>query len=175
LPEEKVALAQWLVDDRWDNYTNPEIAYEYALTWIDRGGFQGEDRRTYWITIDDHTRVGLIQLYDLLDPTAMFDIRINTIYRGRGIGRQAVKWLTDLAFSRFGTIARLEAHTRQDNLAMRKILLVCGFVKEAHYRGGWQAGAGPIESVDTVGYAILRYDWMHHTTTPVDWDDLRPV
>lgn len=168
---DKETLAQWLSSDEWDNFTNPRISFENAVGWIERGGLHGDDKRTFWIEVELRNKVGLIQLYDLLDSTAMFDIRINTSHRGLGIGRKALSWLTNFAFENYPEITRLEANTRQDNVAMRKVLQSCGYVKEAHYRAGWNTGESPLDWVDSVAYAILRYDWANHTNTPVPWDD----
>lgn len=168
---DKETLARWLSSDVWDNFTSPTISLETAVGWIERGGLHGDDKKTFWIEVECQRKVGLIQLYDLLDSTAMFDIRINTSYRGARIGRKALNWLTHFAFENYPGISRLEANTRQDNVAMRKLLLACGYVKEAHYRAGWKSGDNPLDWVDSVAYAILRYDWANHTTTPVSWDD----
>ncbi|KYP79816.1 GNAT family N-acetyltransferase [Ferroacidibacillus organovorans] len=168
---EKETLAQWLSSDEWDNFSNSSISFEKAVGWIERGGLHGDDKKTFWIEVGSQSKVGLIQLYDLLDSTAMFDIRINTSHRGVGIGRKAVSWLTNFAFENYTEITRLEANTRQDNVAMRKVLLSCGYVKEAHYRAGWKTGESPLDWVDSVAYAILRYDWANCTTTSVFWDD----
>ncbi|WAH35989.1 GNAT family N-acetyltransferase [Alicyclobacillus dauci] len=169
--DEKQTLAQWLSSDVWNNFTNPEISIEGAVRWIELGGLHGDNKKTFWIEIDSQKKVGLIQLYDFLDSTSMFDIRINTSHRGMRIGRKAVSWLTNFAFENYSGISRIEANTRQDNVAMRKVLKSCGYVKEAHYRAGWETGDSPSDWVDAVAYAILRYDWANHTTTPVHWDD----
>ena len=65
---------------------------------------------------------------------------------------------------------RLEGHTRQDNLAMRKTFERAGFVKEAHLRNAWFS---PKENsyYDAVTYGITREDFMTGTTTPVVWED----
>ena len=69
-------------------------------------------------------------------------------------------------------ISRFEGQTREDNIAMRKVMLRAGFVKEAHYREGWPVeGAAPQASV---AYAILRRDWGSGTTTSFVWEDLEP-
>jgi len=64
---------------------------------------------------------------------------------------------------------RIEGTTRQDNRAMRRLFLRCGYAKEAHYRDAWPAQDGTIH--DAVGYAILRRDWSAGTVTPPQWDD----
>jgi RimJ/RimL family protein N-acetyltransferase len=89
-----------------------------ALQWIKNSKFHGEDKKKFWILLESVGKVGLIQLYDLFDSTPMFDLRIRTEYRRMGIGRQALVWLTRYVFSNFPNAHRIEAHTRQDNIAM---------------------------------------------------------
>ncbi|AZI57187.1 hypothetical protein EH165_02460 [Nakamurella antarctica] len=53
---------------------------------------------------------------------------------------------------------------------MRRTLLRCRCVKEAHYRASWPAQDGS-KIYDAVGYAILKEDWRQGTVTPVAWND----
>jgi RimJ/RimL family protein N-acetyltransferase len=73
-----------------------------------------------------------------------------------------VRALTAHVFGAHPHVTRVEAQTRDDNRAMRRVLVRAGFVKEAHYRDGPRA---------SVGYAILRRDHETGTTTPVPDDD----
>ena len=100
----------------------------------------------------------------------MFDLRIRARYRRRGLGVQAVRWLTGYLFAEFPDIRRIEANTRKDNIAMRRTLLSCGYVKEAHYRDAWPSFENATV-YDGVGYAMLRRDWDSGTTTLPEWDD----
>ena len=78
--------------------------------------------------------------------------------------------LASLVFAGYPKAYRFEGVTRADNIAMRRTFDRSGFVKEAHYRDGWPIpGSEPMASV---GYAILRRDWVSGTTTPVEWSDL---
>lgn len=100
----------------------------------------------------------------------VFDLRLAEEFRGRGLGVPILRELTALVFSRFPMINRFEGQTREDNIAMRKVMLRAGFVKEAHYRDGW-----PVEDAApkaSVAYAILRRDWQNGTTTTFVWEDL---
>lgn len=74
-------------------------------------------------------------------------------------------------FDAYPRITRVEAQTRDDNIAMRRVLLHNGFVKEAHYRRTWpMAGGSPR---DSVAYGLLRSDFETGRTTPLVWDDLQ--
>lgn len=67
-------------------------------------------------------------------------------------------------------VNRFEGQTREDNIAMRKTFVRCGWLKEAHYREGWPVDEGsPLASI---AYGILRRDWETGQTTLFDWDDL---
>ena len=77
------------------------------------------------------------RMWDLADETPMSDLRIREAYRGIGIGGQAVAWLTGYLFTPMANVTRIEATTRQDNLAVRAALRRNGYAKEAHYRDAW--------------------------------------
>jgi RimJ/RimL family protein N-acetyltransferase len=136
--------------------------------WIADGAFAGTDARTFWVC-DGEDRLGLVRLYELSDPTPLLDVRIAARARGRGVGTQAVRLITDHAFSTIPTLRRIEAQTREDNVAMRRVLVKCGYVKEAHYREVWPVGDGTY--LASVGYGVLRRDWADGTRTAVPWAD----
>ncbi len=57
------------------------------------GYYDSASARACWILAGDE-RVGLIRHFDLGDPTPIFDLRIRAADRARGIGGQALGWLT---------------------------------------------------------------------------------
>ena len=65
-------------------------------------------------------------------------------------------WLTTYLFEELPAVARIEATTREDNRAMRRVLRRCGYVQESRYRRAWPVAGGA--ALDAVGYAILRSD-----------------
>jgi RimJ/RimL family protein N-acetyltransferase len=131
------------------------------------GQFDRPGTEAVWLTVEGEPR-GLVRLFDLEDPSAMFDIRVAMPWRGRGLGAFGVEWLTEHVFAT-RSCDRIEATTRQDNAAMRSVLTRCGYVKEAHYRRAWPSAEGAV--LDSVGYAVLRGDWMSGSVTPVEWDE----
>ncbi len=135
----------------------------------DNGRYYGNEVRSFWIMNETERRIGLIRLFDLSDPTPMFDLRIKTSHRGRGIGAEALRWLTDFVFETMPDKIRIEGYTRRDNRAMRRVFRKCGYVKEAHHRKSWPSESGIY--YDSVGYGITRYDWKNNITTPVEWND----
>ncbi|MFJ9595408.1 GNAT family N-acetyltransferase [Streptomyces virginiae] len=167
-PSEGDALVAFLTADTWPFHGTAVVDAEQARRWVAEGRFDGDDTRTFWIGDGDDT-LGLVRLTDLGDGTPVFDLRIRTRYRGRGVGGHALAWLTAYLFAEFPRILRIEGTTRQDNAAMRRTFRRCGYVKEAHYRDGWPGTDGTLH--DAVGYAVLRRDWLTGTTTPPAWHD----
>jgi RimJ/RimL family protein N-acetyltransferase len=115
---------------------------------------------SYWIR-DAGLAVGLIRLLDLDDVddgSPLFDLRIASEHRGRGLGTAAVKWLTDHLFFEFPVLHRIEATTRSDNAAMISILERRGYRLEGVLREAWK---GENESRhDTMIYGLLRREWL---------------
>lgn len=165
-------LATLLSGEEWPFHSGPGFSAEEVRRRIANGFYTGDEVRTFLITADGAV-AGYIRLFDLGEPdsteTPLFDIRLKAAARGRGWGREAVRQLVDYVFTTWPAKNRFEATTRHDNIAMRRVLQHCGFVKEAHYRRAWPAKDGTM--VDCTGYGILRSDWESGTTTPVRWQD----
>jgi len=165
------SLVEFLTASDWPFHPEPRLDPVAVLRRLDDGDFDASEDRECWWAIWGGERVGLVVIFDLGDPTPMFDLRIAAGSRGRGYGTGTVQWLTERVFSTGADKERIEATTRADNWAMRAVLARCGYAKEAHYRQAW---SGPGGACDAVGYAILRPDWSTGTTTPVNWDDEPP-
>jgi RimJ/RimL family protein N-acetyltransferase len=163
------ALVAFLTGEPWPFHANSVVSEEKARRRIADGDFDSADSRSFWI-LDGEETVGLVILDDLRDSTPMFDLRIRARYRRRGVGAQAVRWLTAYLFAEFPAIRRIEGNTRKDNIAMRRTFLSCGYVRESYYRDAWPSVEEGIVH-DSNGYAILRRDWVSGTTTIPDWDD----
>jgi len=164
---DRPALIEFLVDGPWPFHVRSHPTREQVSADVD-GGRYDDDAQALWVLADGE-RVGLGVLEDLADDTPMLDLRLAPAARGRGLGLPALRALTDHLFAT-QPARRFEAQTREDNVAMRRVLLRAGFVKEAHYREGWPVEGGP--ALASVGYAVLRRDWVSGTTTPLVWDDL---
>ena len=122
-------------------------------------GVSAEDVLTFWIR-DRGKTVGMVRLFDLDDldvGSPLFDLRIAEGHRGRGLGRQAVHWLTDHLFTTFAMLHRIEATTRDDNLAMQAVFAHCGYRLEGRLLEAWRNTDGTRH--DTLTYAILRREW----------------
>ncbi len=166
-PADAELLADFLTSEPWPFHSGQEDRGDIRQG-VANGDYDGDSARTYWIIAGDD-RVGLIRLFDLGDSTPMFDLRLRAAARGRGIGGQALAWLTEHVFTTVPGVSRIEGTTRQDNAAMRRVFRRGGLVKEAHHRDAWPGADGAV--YDAVGYAILRRDWETGTTTVPQWDD----
>lgn len=167
---DRAALIAFMTSNRFPFHvrTNPSAAQVEKM--IDDGGFDDEDTKTFWINHDGLGRIGTLSLEDLTDATPLFDLRLSTEFRGRGLGRAILETATKLVFTTMEA-TRFEGQTREDNYPMRATFLACGWVKEAHYREAWPTEDGAVASV---AYAILRSDWESGTSTAVPWDDFNP-
>lgn len=102
---------------------------------------------------------------DLWDATPLFDLRIRSGHRGRGLGRQGLTWLTRYVFTEFPPgPGRIEGATRQDNVAMRHAFRSCGHVKELGQAMGSTARNGSPATVAGVApvnamMSRCRWDW----------------
>jgi RimJ/RimL family protein N-acetyltransferase len=166
---ETAALAELLSGDEWPFHGTSRPSREAVEGWLTAGRFTGSGVRSFWIRLadEDTEAVGVVTLRDLADPTAVFDLRLRSAYRGRGLGTAAVRWLTDYLFTEFPEMTRIEGHTRRDNLAMQRVLERCGYVREAHHRQAWPSSDGTVH--DSFGYAVIRPDWLSGEITPVEF------
>ena len=161
-------LVEFLTSQDWPYFGGSgRLSAERIREQLAAGHYDSDRTRTFWIVAG--TEVGLIRLFDLGDSTPLFDLRILAAYQGAGLGTRALRWLTGYLFAEFPDIRRIEGHTRQDNIAMRRTFATCGYVKEAHHRQAWPGRDGAV--YDAISYAILRSDWEAGTVTRPDWDD----
>jgi RimJ/RimL family protein N-acetyltransferase len=160
-------LIAFIVADTYPYNGVPQPTPAQVAKWIDDG--HGLYTATFWTALDGATRVGILQSQDASAIHAEVHIRLHTPYRGRGIGAQAIAWLTDYLFRNYPEKHRVEGWTRVDNAAMRRVFRRCGYVKEAHLRADFPVGDGTFK--DKIGYGILRSDWRDGTRTPVARDD----
>ncbi|TDU81585.1 acetyltransferase (GNAT) family protein [Prosthecobacter fusiformis] len=114
--------------------------------------------RAFWIN-EHGSPVGIVRIMDLDDSddgSVMFDLRLAGGSRGRGIGRAAVAWLVVWLFAEYPALFRIEAATRIDNHAMRRVLELNHFVLEGQLRQTWRSEEGIRH--DTALYGRLRHD-----------------
>lgn len=166
------ALVAFLSDNTFPFHVTPVV--DRARERVEAGAYWSQGRLGFWVEVDG-ARVGIAVLDDVEDiadgGAPLFDLRLGEHARGRGLGEPVLRALTSSVFQRYPTARRFEGHTREDNLAMRRVFIRSGWVKEAHYREAWPVEGGAPKA--SIAYAILRRDWESGTTTPVDWDGLR--
>ncbi|MBP9095878.1 MAG: GNAT family N-acetyltransferase [Ignavibacteria bacterium] len=167
-------LIDILVNNPWEFHSGKGWTREMVEEEIKSGYFSSVDKKTFFLS-DEKEIIGFIRIFDLGDDilddeTPLFDLRIKKEFRGKGFGKQAVDLALEFVFNTYPNKNRFEATTRHDNIAMRKVLQKCGFVKEAHYRQSWPDKNNV--KVDTVGYGILRTDWENNSRTDVNWNDM---
>lgn len=136
---------------------------------IAEGGFRDEDNDSFWIEHTDQGRIGFFRFEDLSELNPLFDLRLDEPFRGKGLAAEVLRAATAHVFTTTEA-HRFEGQTREDNIAMRKTFLRCGWLKEAHYREGWPVDGG--DPVASVAYAVLRRDWESGGTTTFVWEDL---
>jgi RimJ/RimL family protein N-acetyltransferase len=158
LPGDEVAAIEFLCSSEWPFHARPRLSSGDASS-ID---LVSADVDSYWV-IEAGQPVGFVRLLDLADVvngSPLFDLRIAEPWRGRGLGTQAVTWLTAHLFERFASLHRIEATTRADNVAMQRVLDHCGYRLEGQLREAWRNGNG--SRADTMIYGVLRPDWSRH-------------
>lgn len=155
LPRDDTALVEFLSGKEWPFHRRDRLTADDVLA-ID---FASDDVASFWICERGQT-IGLVRVFDLGDigdGASLFDLRIAAPHRGRGVGTQAVRWLTTHLFTRYPELHRVEANTRHDNVAMQRALVRAGCQLEGRLREAWASNTG--ERFDAMLYGILRLDW----------------
>lgn len=179
-PADRAALVDFMTGHDFPFHVGGRRTAAQVEAAIADGAYRDEDNDSYWVELADTAgtgapvdtalrRIGFLRFEDLTDETPVFDLRLATEFRGRGLGVEVLRAATDHVFRTMPHVRRFEGQTRDDNVAMRTVMRRAGWVKEAHYREGWPVPGG--EPRASVAYAILRRDWDSGTTTPVPWDD----
>lgn len=166
-PEDTACWVDFLLSENWPFHAgHPHQSDKEKLMLAHAHNTPEEEY--FWIVSPAHEKVGYFKLFDLDDigdGHPLFDLRIASAHRGKGIGEIAVNWLSDYLFESWPELKYIQGTTRDDNIAMRKVFLRCRYVKEGHIRKGWD------DHHDTILYGLLREDWESGMITPVNWDD----
>lgn len=101
---------------------------------IEEGDYFGEGDLNFWIQTENKELVGLFEIYQLDDLAPMFSIRFKSSFRGKGLGKKVLDWLTQIIFENYSDKRRIEGQTREDDIPMRRVFNRSGYVKEAYYR-----------------------------------------
>ena len=166
---DRTALTDFLASNEWPFHVGTRPSRDEIARAIQSGRYRDDENDTLWVDHDVQGRIGIVRCEDLPD-SPMLDLRLRESARGHGLGVGVLREATRHVFTAYPDVTRIEATTRQDNIAMRKSFERCGWVKECHYRQAWPAADGRL--LDSVGYAVLRDDFESGRTTPVCWNDL---
>jgi len=169
---DKGLIIKILIENQWTFHGKTNMSRSDCELLFEKGYFSKNGVKTFVIYTEEKA-IGFVRIFDLEEDrndesTPLFDIRINQNNRNKGAGKYAVREIVSYIFKNYPNKKRIEATTRIDNTAMRKVLLHCGFVKEAHYREAWKSDTGA--SFDAIGYGILRKDWESGKTSPLNWN-----
>ncbi len=167
---DRAALVDFMTRNEFPFHMRTSPTREQVEASIAEGAFRDEDNDSFWVEHGELGRVGFFRLEDLTDGAPLFDLRLDAPFRGRGLGREILRAAADHVFTTMPEVIRFEGQTREDNIAMRKTFLRCGWIKEAHYRQGWPVEGG--DPVASVAYGLLRQDWESGRTTTFLWEDL---
>jgi len=162
-PTDRTLFVEFLTTNRFPFHVSASPTRGAIEKRIDDGAFASPEHAVFRVDVDG-ALTGIVVLDDLDDDAPMIDIRLAEPSRGNGIGTVLVGALADHVFAAFPDITRIEAQTRDDNVAMRKALARNSWVQEAHYRRTWPVDGGAPR--DSVVYGILREDHLSGTTTP---------
>lgn len=168
-PSDRAVLIEFLSTNRFPFHVASAPTRATVEKRIDDGAFSAPEHALFRVDIDG-ALAGIVVLDDLDDDAPMIDVRLSERLRGQGIGTTLLGVLADHVFAAFPDVTRIEAQTRDDNVAMRKALVRNRWVQEAHYRRTWPVDGGAPR--DSVAYGILRADHLSGTTTPFLSDDL---
>ena len=154
--EDRDAVIEFLCAHEWPFHGCPHLTPDEAgdVVVVD------DETASFWIR-DNGEVVGLVRLLDLADlddGSPLFDLRIATAHRGKGVGTAAVAWLSDHLFSEYPVLHRIEATTRGDNAAMQTVFDRCGYRREGVLREAWRSANG--DRHDTLVYGLLRHEWL---------------
>ena len=167
-PSDRAVLIEFLTTNRFPFHVSSTPTRDAIERRIDDGAFSAPEHALLRVDVYG-AFTGIVVLDDLDDSAPMIDVRLSERSRGQGIGTVLIRVLADHVFAAFPDVTRIEAQTRDDNVAMRRSLVRNGWVKEAHYRRTWPVDDGAPR--DSVAYGILREDHLSGTTTPFLSDD----
>jgi len=170
--KEHQKLKDLFIQNNWEYHSKTQISEEKFNQLYQSDYFKGDEIELLLIMQQDDV-ISMIRLFDLgkdkADPeTPLFDIRIASKNRNKGIGNWAVGEMLKHVFKNYPNKYRIEATTRIDNLRMRKVLEANLFIKEAHYRSCWPIEGATLK-MDTIGYGLLKSDWLNRRVTPINW------
>jgi hypothetical protein len=89
---DRAELVDFLTSHEFPFHVTRRPARTAVEGWIDEGRFGDADHASYWIDTNEgwidtnEGRIGLVTLHDLNDDAPLFDLRLATEHRGKGLG-----------------------------------------------------------------------------------------
>ena len=156
ISEDVPALHHLLTSNRWEYFLHPVID-ERGLKARNEKYFASNTTKTLVYIDSGRDLKGFIRFFDIRNSdvgSPEFIVNLDEGARGKGVGTLLVSQGVRYIFDTYDKIRRIEATTRVDNIAMRRVFESAGFTHEATYRKAWPVNEG--KYVDSLGYAILR-------------------
>lgn len=158
-PSDLPAVHHLLTSNRWEYFLDAVID-EQGLHHRDEKYFVGTDSLTFVCLDDSEMLLGFIRFTELQEGESPdFVLYVDKDARQQGVGKALLRYGVEYIFSNYSKIRRIEATTREDNIAMQKTFESLGFRKEAHYVKEWE-NRETHEYMDSYGYALLREEFI---------------
>lgn len=127
---------KWLNDPAVNQYLRTRVSNDLVFyqKWMN-GYFADETQEIFMIMADKKPigQVGLLNI-NLHDKSASLYITIGeSDYRGKGIGKQATKYILNHAFNNLD-LHRIWLDTNAENIPGIKCYIACGFIKDDNYK-----------------------------------------
>ncbi|WP_413382018.1 GNAT family N-acetyltransferase [Alkalihalobacillus sp. 1P02AB] len=165
LEDELEELIKLYTQSTWSYHSDPSPT-EAEIKKLYRNGWFSDDKETFWV-LENTQKVGLLIIADISDTMPLFyDLRLSETARGKGFGLECINWATNYVFFSSKDKLRMEAYTRADNIAMRKVFSKSLFQKEGYLRSSWEHENGKVS--DSLLYAVIRTDWEKGQKAPID-------
>lgn len=127
----------------------PDEVFETVEEAADTVGFlmgvyeNGDGPLVYPVLLKDNTYIGYVQAVPFDDGTWEVGYHIGEKYTKKGFATEAVKAFLPVIMPKLG-LSRIKGICLADNLASRKVMERCGFLKEFEGIGPYQGDARPI-------------------------------
>lgn len=157
--KEKKILIDFLISEEWTFHKDNKLNKKILEKNIQEGFYTKKDQITFLMEKNGKI-IGILRVFDLKneeDEIPMFDLRIKSSERGKGFGKESIKFMIKYIFINYNKIRKIEGTTRNDNLSMRKLFEKSGFKKVAQFRKDWKDKKGKWH--DTIGYDFLKKDF----------------
>jgi len=98
---------EFMTRNEFPFHGRPRPTVPAVETAISEGAYRDEDNDSFWIDHSELERIGFFRLEDLSDDAPLFDLRLDTLLRGRGLGVQILRSATNHVFSTMPDVNRL--------------------------------------------------------------------